>query len=273
MDAVTLPSWLETLRKVEITDRVQRDPRSRRGTTLGLRPEDAIQAIGGGQADFDVSLGDLSADDRALLYAYWNQKGHLEELLEAARQCFGQSPSVPVNPIVLDIGCGPFTGGLALADTLPSFTYIGVDRAESMRRLGQRLAASEFVPGDIETLWTQSLGAVEWHRPGWRPVLVLLSYLFASPTLDASTMFEDLVDVLDRLGRGPVMTLYTNSASDAANRQWDAFQSLLIESGFRRHVDEVGQIVVERWDGERQRHLRYALLHRPARRRLSLGDL
>ena len=68
----------------------------------------AFEAIGGGQADFDAPCGDLTPDDLALLYAYLNQKGHLEELVAA----FGQllTRSKPPNPIVVDIGCGPFTG-------------------------------------------------------------------------------------------------------------------------------------------------------------------
>ncbi len=271
MDAVELPLWLEKLRQTEVIDRVRNDPRSLGNTTLGLHAEQAFQAIGGGQADFDAPRGDLTPDDLALLYAYWNQKGHLEELIEAFGQCFGQSESLPENPIVVDIGCGPCTGGLALAGTLPCFDYIGVDRAESMRRLGERLAASDSVPGNIKQLWAPSLSAVEWRSPSWRPVLVLLSYLFASPTLDAPTMFDDLVELLNRLGRGAVTVLYTNSTRYAANRAWDVFQKRLIDAGFYQHVDDAGRVVVERGSGERQRRLRYAVLHRPEQRRLALG--
>lgn len=272
MDAVELPLWLEKLRRTEVVDRVRNDPRSLGHTTLGLQAEQAREAIGGGQADFDAPYGNLSPDDLALLYAYWNQKGHLEELIEAFGQCFGQSESLPENPIVVDVGCGPFTGGLALAGTLRSFDYIGVDRAESMLRLGKRLAASDTVPSRINTLWASSPDTVAWQTPGWRPVIVLLSYLFASPTLDARALLNDLTGLLDRLGHGAVTVLYTNSARDVANRTWDVFQRCLIDAGFHPHVDEEGRIVIERQRGEQERHLRYALLQRPARQRLLLGD-
>ena len=96
-----------------------------------------------------------------LLYAYLNQLGHLEELIAAFRQLLACSK--PKNPIVVDIGCGPFTGGLALIATLGDdscFDYIGVDSAESMRRLGKRFACSELVPGRVTHHWAASMDSV-----------------------------------------------------------------------------------------------------------------
>ena len=274
MDAVELPEWLETLRRVEVTDRVRNDPRSQGDTLFGLDMDQAFAAIGGGQADFDTRCGDLSPDDLALLYAYQNQKGHLEELVSA----FGQllAGAGPVNPIVVDIGCGPFTGGLALAATLGDdsrFDYIGVDRADSMRQLGARLASSDFVPGRVTTHWAPDFDSLQWQeRPGWRDVIVVVSYLFASPTLDAEALFDDLERLLSRLGHGAVTLLYTNSVQEEHNRQFPGFRRRLEEAEFRLHAEDQGEIVVERWDGPRERSLYYALLYRPQRRRLLLGE-
>ncbi len=132
MNPVELPDWLVRLRREEVTDRVRADPRSGGSTLFGMDHSAAFEAICGGQADFDTPRGNCSADDLALLYAHLNQRGHLEELVEAFSQLL--SGSKPVDPIVVDIGCGPFTGGLALIATLsgdPCFDYIGVDRAAS----------------------------------------------------------------------------------------------------------------------------------------------
>ena len=177
LDTVELPDWLDSLRRIEITDRIRNDPRSWGGTLFGMDMTGAFEAIGGGQGDFDAPCGDLSPDDLALLYAYLNQKGHLEELVEA----FGQllAGSKPPNPIVVDIGCGPFTGGLALAETIgqdPYFDYIGIDSAACMRRLGARLACSNLVPGRVTSHWAPDIGSVNWqHPPGWREVIVVVS--------------------------------------------------------------------------------------------------
>ena len=273
MDAVELPDWLNLLRRVEVTDRVRNDPRSRGGTLFGMNMHRAFEAIGGGQADFDAPSGGLIPDDLALLYAYMNQKGHLTELVTA----FGQllAGSKPRNPVVVDIGCGPFSGGLALVATLghdPCFDYIGIDRAASMRRLAARLACSDLVPGRVTSHWAPDLGSVNWeHPPGFREVIVIVSYLFASPTLDAEAMFGELDSLLRRLGHGAVTLLYTNSTREETNRQYRGFRERLGAAGFQVHAEGEGKIVVEGWNGPRERRLFYALFRRPRGRRLLLG--
>jgi hypothetical protein len=104
---------------------VRGDARTASDRLLGVSKADVFQILGGGQADFASPLDGLSADDLALLYAYWLQLGHVEELVEA----FGQhlSGCNVDQPVVIDLGCGPFTGGLAVASALEppnSFTYI-----------------------------------------------------------------------------------------------------------------------------------------------------
>lgn len=198
----------------------------------------------------------------------------MEELVAA----FGQllAGERPANPIVVDIGCGPFTGGLALAATLGEesyFDYIGIDRAASMRRLGERLVSSDLMPGRVTCQGVADIGSVDWqHPPGWREVIVIVSYLFASPTLDAEAMFGDLERLLRRLGNGAVTLLYTNSAQEEANRQFPGFQQRLETAEFRVCAEGEGEIVVERWNGPRARKLYYALFRRPRRQRLLLGE-
>jgi len=88
-----LPRWLEQLRRSEIVERVRSDTRSsERYPFLGVDRSTALQAIGWGQATFDEPWGSLSPGDRALLYAYFNQPGHLEELTAAFRMLFASGP-------------------------------------------------------------------------------------------------------------------------------------------------------------------------------------
>lgn len=273
MAAVNLPDWIWTLRRTEITDRVRTDPRSERNSLLGMPADAAQRAIAFGQANFAEPYGNLSPDDLVLLYAHLNQLGHIEELVAAFRQYFNHSS--PLDPIVLDIGCGPFTGGLALAATLADsrFDYIGVDTSEAMRHLGERLASSPLIPGKVTRLWTSTLDAVEWpHPPSWREVIVIVSYLFASPTLDSKALFHDLIALLDRLGRGGVTLLYTNSTRETANHAYPAFRDDLCKADFRVIQDTTGEIVVKRRIGPTQRPLRYALLRRNRREELRLGE-
>ena len=273
MTPVDLPNWFDEIRRTEVNDRIRADPRSVGDTLYGLDFDAAKHAIGYGQANFDETHGNLNPSDLALLYARVNQKRHVEELTEALRQYFKNSDLL--NPIVVDIGCGPFTGGLAFAAALPEvcFEYIGVDQADSMRILGERLASSSHMPIEVERHWASSLAAVSWNKPpSWSPVIVILSYVFASPTFDVGSMFDQLMALLSRLGYGDVTVLYTNSPREEANEKYSAFQERLVETGFQSVADSEGLVVVRRWQGQKQFKLRYAMFYRGRQRTLPLGN-
>ena len=274
---VELPSWLRRVRQSEIVERVQHDPRSTHGTVLGLTMDEAALATGRGQADFDRPWRDLSCTDRVLLYAYLFQPGHLKELIAAFRQLFARSSRL-TSPIIVDLGCGPFTGGLAVAcelDRQSRFDYIGVDQSRTMLELGQRLASAAThhtgVPR-ISCNWSTEMSSVRWELPpGWRDVIVVVSYLLASPTLDIEALVSDLNALLAKLGRGHVTVLYTNSPRPAPNQLSPAFQAALSNAGFKLSVDAKGEIEIEKWDGPSTRKLRYALLTRQKQTTLILG--
>ena len=269
---VALPPWLSRLRQTEVVERVKADPRSVDGALLGVPWEKVQNTIDGGQADFDRSRGNLSPEDLVLLYAYSNQLGHLEELTDVFRHHFrGKRPDCP---IVVDIGCGPFTGGLAIAATLgpeSSFDYLGVDRSEHMRRFGDRLAsvarAQKETPR-FRTQWARNLSSISWNDPpGWRPVIVIVSYLLASPTVDPRDLVAQLADRLRRFGHGGVSVLYTNSAEPGPNSPFAAFHEELTAEGFRKCADDQATIDVERAFRPKRRQFRRALWHRYPRDR------
>ena len=274
---IELPPWLEQLRQSEIVERVREDPRSIAGRVLGVDHDVGMKQVAGwGQAEFDEPWNNLSPDDRVLLYAYFFQPGHLEELTEAFRMLFADT--CPDEPVVVDLGCGPFTGGLAVAGALGQgsrFDYIGVDRSRAMCRFGEQLASAAARFDDVPRVvrhWTTDVSTVSWDRaPGWRPVIVIVSYLLASPTLDAAALVDELDGLLKRLGRGPVTVLYTNSIRPEANRSFPNFRTALRDAGFELYADDSGKIEIDRWAGTRIRELRYALFHRRSQNTLPLG--
>ena len=242
-----------------------------------MSQDEAWQAIRGGQAPFDEAWGFLSPGDRVLLYCYLNQKGHLEELIAAFGQLLENGPPHCCDPIVVDLGCGPFTGGFALAGVLgcrARFDYIGMDVSQTMRDFGERLVKAsevfEEMP-EVRRHWTADLSSVSWlSPPGWRPVIVIVSYLLASRTLDVPALVEELEGLLSKLSGGPATLLYTNSTRDDANRLFPDFRDRLSELGFELHPNDNGQIEIERRSGNRTRPLRYALFHRPRQNTLRL---
>lgn len=271
-----VPPWLEDLRRAEVVRPVLSDMRTIGNDLLGVSAGTAFRdVICGGQADFDAPWNHLSADDRVLLYAYLNQTAHIEELTEAFQMLFARS--AVDGPVVFDLGCGPFTGGLALATSLApgsSFTYIGMDRAAAMRRFGAKLAAAALPTcgmANIACQWVDDLDRVVWEEPPrWRPVIVIVSYLLASATLNPIELVAQVTRLLQRIGRGPVMVLYTNSVSPWANRTFPLFRAALEAVGFVLVADNEGEIRVKRYNGPQTRRLRYALFQRGRQRVLHL---
>lgn len=274
---MSLPKWLQILRQSEIVSVVHSHPDTEGDYLLGVHKNEVFnEVIGGGQADFDAPYLHLSGGDRALLYAHFNQLGHLEELREAFTQLFkGATPADPM--IVLDLGCGPFTGGLALASVLGDdvpFSYIGLDRSAGMRELGERLAVAAEQTGALncqDRHWAEDIASIQWQAPpGWRPILVIASYLLASSTLDVEVLVKDVDELCARFGRGPVTVLYTNSPRGEANRSFGAFRAALENASFSVVADDLGSITIDRREGLKERKVRYALFQRDARRTLDV---
>ena len=184
--------------------------------------------------------------------------------------CFRNAPPEE-EPIVIDLGCGPFTGGFAIASVFdsvgrkPRFDYIGVDRSCAMQRCGERLAVAAKKLCEVHRYWWSDVASVSWDKkPGWHPVIVIVSYLLASPTLDAARLIAELNKLLEKIGRGSVTVFYTNSEREDANRNYPSFRKALLDTDFALHSDDVEQI-------ERRGNFRYALFHRPKQHTLPLG--
>lgn len=269
-----VPTWIEDLRRQEIIERLRRDPRTRPLIDdTNCMFNDVIE---GGQANFDEPWRNLLGEDRARCYAYLNQKAHIEELTAAFEMLFAEGTAIE-NPIVLDLGCGPCTAGIALAGILgadAAFTYIGVDRSLSMMSLGESIVCAANKAGQMTRVsrqWHNSISSIVWAaRPAWRPVVVVVSYLLASPTVSAATLVAEVLALLEQLGRGSCTVLYTNSPKPGPNRSFPAFREALREAGFAIVADDQGAIRIERREGWRDRDLRYALFHRQAQRTLVL---
>lgn len=269
LSEIQLPRWLDDLRAAEIVQRVQDDPRSNGpDSILGYSAEQAKQAAGWGQAEFDEPWGSLTPQDRVLLYSYFFQIRHLRELTVAFRHLFKDGP--PNNrPVVIDLGCGPFTGALALAGVFGNeicFDYIGIDQSNTMLNFGEHLVSSAKDRGEMHGVSYQKateISSASWPRVlGWHPVLVIMSYLLASPTLDVKQLVAELNALLGRIGRGHVTLLYTNSPKHAPNRRWDDLSSALQDLAFRLDTDNIGTVKIESGSEMKKYELRYALFSR-----------
>lgn len=232
-----------------IVERVLNDPRSTPGTRLGW-PAQSVQAdvIGFGQADFDSPVGHLTGADRALLYAFFNQRAHLGDLRGVLEQLFAGADRGG-TPTILDLGCGPFTAGLALAAVLGNgraFHYFGLDRSLEMRRLGATLAAAarerEALHDSTTIAFVDALEDVQFDKPRWDITLVVASYLLASPTIDTNALAASVAAAVNRRGCGTAAFLYLNSAKAFPNAKWPDLVASLATAGFELRIDQVENV-------------------------------
>jgi hypothetical protein len=269
------PGWLVELIAEEITQRVNRDPRSVSGTFLGW-PRDRIfwDVIEGGQADFDKTVGHLSGADRALLYAKFNQERHLDELGAAFTQLFSGNTDFG-RPTLLDLGCGPFTGGLALAAALGPeipIRYYGIDKYRSMHALGAQFASTarrlNGLHPDSNIWFGTNLADAEFGPIRGEVTIAVASYLLASPSINVQQLVADLNVTHRRIGPGPMAVLYTNSAAPRANTKYPLFRKELQGAGFSVIVEDEETFTAT---SKTPKSMRYALFFKAAQSMISLG--
>lgn len=253
------------------------DPRETRepGTRLGLQTSWVFnQVIGGGQASFDEPLGELSARDRVLLYAFFNQKSHVNELVHAFEKLL-TNPQDLYRATVVDIGCGPFTSGLALAEVVGNatpFRYFGVDTSQTMCSFGGELAERAKAAGGLSPETTvrffSSTDDIDFgaQRSTW--TIMVLSYLLASQSIDVDVLVRQIVDACNRIGPGPVALLYTNTSRKEATEAYPAFEKVMTEAGFTVKIEDKEVLYLE----GKERKLHYALFVRLGGQEIPLGE-
>lgn len=269
--------WLDSLRKELIVSPIQNDKRTKYDMPLGRDVKWIFDhAIGGGQANFDVPIEDISSRDRVLLYAYLNQKAHIDELIHAFAKLIPEPPPFQ-NATVIDIGCGPFTAGLALANiigTSVGFRYFGVDHSLSMRTYAKELADHTHKVGELnartEIAFFRDLTDIDFGRPRASEVTIfVLSYLLASTSIDVELLANQINFARKKVGLGPTILLYTNSGRAGARASFPLFSKCLVNNGFKEHIEET-----ESFEGSiRPRHIHYALFTAPAVAKFKLLDI
>jgi hypothetical protein len=181
------------------------------------------------------TYGALTANERVLLYCYFNMKKILNtastvyRVNQAALESFF-SPDARV--LFMDIGCGPATASLALADLLRSrtFGYVGIDSAMPMQNKALtlwRAAQSTSLIGTESTArfapsWVEiDLGQLQENTR----VFLVFSYFFASHSLNGEAI-ESLVGFVCALRNSPKVTMLTMVYMNAsfASRKYVAFK-------------------------------------------------
>jgi len=250
----SMPNPLEWSKEMEnlfwhsVGEIIRDDPRTDWSENLSLGyPFEVIreQVLAKGLADFSqghdhAEYGCLSADEKVLLYCFVNFKKHFFTALatfEAHRTAIEELFSTEARLLVIDIGCGPATACLALADLLPGrvFDYLGIDSAAPMRSKAQTLWEACRLNGligagstaDFKESWTE-LSVVQTASAN--PILVILSYCCASNTLTLpalQSMAHTIRQLIERRGNSPLVLAYMNSTNPLANIRYEVVKQNL----------------------------------------------
>jgi hypothetical protein len=219
-----------------------------------------ISIVAKGLADFSVGYSDpsgktLTPDDRVSLYCFWNMKGHFftcsatfQEHRVAVESLFKPRGRV----LMIDVGCGPATACLALADLLqrPVIGYMGIDSAAAMRSRGQTFFDNAKDQEDQAGLLHRASGAA--FKPCWTDVparkippescvMLVFSYFFASKSLtdhDVNALAEWVAEIASTRTNRPLLLFYMNSPDDRANERYYQFKRCLRLPGARQRLPE-----------------------------------
>lgn len=196
-----------------------------------------------GKADFNSAYKNLSSDDIVALYCYFNMRKHYFSSYAVFLKMFASLQIIFKNeqltPIFIDLGCGPLTSGLALADLYHiqtgkklKFSYIGIDIANSMLRKAQKFS-------EVPDLFHED---ARFHFfKNWNdisdslfddlmnennPILLNASYLFAN--ID-KVVAEDLARFVNKLVERykDVHIIFQNPNRTDRNIQYDNFKELI----------------------------------------------
>jgi SAM-dependent methyltransferase len=154
-----------------------------------------------------------------------------------------------LKPVFIDLGCGPLTSGLAIADLFHTdttkkinFTYIGIDISNHMIERAKSFAKKDIFVQDhsfyFYNNWSEIPSAILKKSAGSNnPFLINASYLFASTSVNE----EDLALFVNKLTSTfkNVHFIFQNPDRTDRNIKWEKFKKhikfKLIDSG----VEEV----------------------------------
>lgn len=197
-----------------------------------------------GLADFSrgyshESYGELTDDELVTLYCFMNMKRHFFVSLATFRAHARLIDSLfdsGTKPLMFDIGCGPATAALALAEARGNqskFEYLGVDSAPAMQERAEAImqAASQrrIIASDVRfkfrKSWANLLPSYLSHSTH-RRVLINFSYFFASHSLtaeDLDTLAEFVNGIRAAARTKRLVMVHTNSTDDRANQNLRAW--------------------------------------------------
>jgi hypothetical protein len=198
-----------------------------------------------GRGDFTKSYGKISAEDKVMLYCYFNLKKHFftsyavfQTVVSSLENLFATNE---YKPVFIDLGCGPMTSGLALADLIHSktgkginFSYIGVDISNPMMKKAESFKSLNIFSSDstftFVNNWNEIAPSMLNQLAGKNnPIMFNASYLFASSSVDALDLGKYVTEISNNFAN--VFFVFQNPNRIDRNIKYEEFKkSIKFES-------------------------------------------
>jgi hypothetical protein len=206
-----------------------------------------------GRGDFTISYRNITTDDKVMLYCYFNLKKHFftsyavfQNVVDSLGNFF-KDPEY--KPVFIDLGCGPMTSGLAIADLIDqslgfgiNFSYIGVDIADAMINRAKTFRTlkifSEECYFDFKHNWNEISAEQLYSLAGkHNPIIFNASYLLASDSVDE----KDLAKYIGQVGQhySNVYFVFQNPNRVDRNLKYETLKSLIDKEEVVSRIENV----------------------------------
>lgn len=205
-----------------------------------------VQLLRQGQVDFRSAPPGLSEADLVLLYGCHYLQAQLAAGCYALLQWERLAGYRPLNgdDAVLDLGCGPFTFGLAILAHqlrrdrgLAALHYVGIDQAPAMLRKAEALAQ------DVQMLYPDSQFRFQrqsFQQPwpslellaGWTGagrLIINCAQLLQSPSVNVSLLWQGLRALLAEHQSREWVFLYQGPKVPQLQQKWQCLRQWLLE--------------------------------------------
>lgn len=193
-----------------------------------------------GKTKFDERYKELEPSDKVLLYCYFNMKKHFFTSLAVFQRMWKSLHQIFTNknysPVFIDLGCGPLTSGLALAELYQNKTgevlqlnYIGIDISDAMIEKAKEFSKSDLfhIDSNFEFYKSWNFISTETLRKlagKNNPFFLNASYLFANLSKEVVDDLANFVTTLVNEFKN-VHFIFQNPDRIDRNEQWEKFKS------------------------------------------------
>ena len=199
-----------------------------------------------GRADFDVDSDGLTAIQKVDLYGYYYFQMHFTSsyVFFLSETDFLKNVITNKHICFIDVGCGPFTSGLAFNSILSkpenmvykSATYIGIDTSNKMLEKGQNVFKSISIPNFQQAIFNTDMKSItdglHLMINQQEEIIFFLnySYLFASHSLVVEEFVSFTNTILTQFcntARCKLIVLQQNPKTDNLNIKWNDYANRL----------------------------------------------